>query len=130
MPATPASGISSTLPGRNWTKTEAVPRGDVVVATGVGYAGKPRPCIVLQADAFAATDSVTVVLLTSETAGAPDLRIAIAPAAGNGLAQPSWAMVDKVMTLRRDRIARTIGRLTDDEMTAISRAIIVFLGLA
>ncbi len=106
-----------------------MPRGDVIVAAGAGHAGKPRPCVVLQADAFADTDSLTVRLLPGEAVDAPDLRLPIAPSEGNGLQKPSWAMVDKIMTLRRVNVGRTIGRLTDEEMTRISRAIIVFLGL-
>jgi mRNA interferase MazF len=106
-----------------------MPRGDVIVAAGAGYAGK-RPCVVLQADEFSATDSVTVCLLSAEAVDAPLLRVPIAPAAANGLRKPSWAMIDKIMTLRRANVAQTIGRLSADEMAQISRAIIVFLKLA
>ncbi len=107
-----------------------MPRGDVIIAAGTGLAGKPRPCVVLQADAFAAVDTITVSLISSVRIAAPDLRIPIAPTIANGLRAPSWVMVDKLMTLRRANIAQTIGRLTDEELQAISRAIIVFLKLA
>ena len=105
-------------------------RGDVVTATGGGYAGKPRPCVVLQADEFDATDSVTVCLLSSVPIDAPDIRVRIEPTDENGLKAQSWAMADKVMTLRRKNIARTIGRLSDADMARISRTIVVFLKLA
>jgi mRNA interferase MazF len=109
-----------------------MPRGDVIVAAGSGSTSKPRPCIVLQADEFGETDSVTICPLSAqgEAVQAPDLRVPIAPAGTNGLKAPSWAMVDKIMTLRRANVAQTIGRLTDGEMAQISRAAIVFLKLA
>jgi mRNA interferase MazF len=107
-----------------------VPRGDVVIATGAGYASKPRPCVILQADEFDATDSVTVCLLTNTEADAPDIRIRIEPSDANGLKAPSWAMADRIMTLRRTNINQAIGRLSDDEMALLARTIIVFLKLA
>ena len=105
-------------------------RGDVVAVAGAGYAGKPRPCVVLQADEFDATDSVTVCLLSSVDASAPLMRIPITPSSENGLPKPTSAMADKVMTVRREHLGRRIGVLADADMTAIGRAIIVFLKLA
>ena len=106
-------------------------RGEVwIVAGGGDYTGKPRPVVVLQDDRFDATDSVTVCALTSEGIDAPLLRIPIAPSAGNGLGAPSQAMVDKVTTVRRQRLERRIGVLASDELNQIGRALLVFLGLA
>lgn len=105
-------------------------RGDVVAVAGGGYAGKPRPCVALQANEFDATDSITVCLLTSVDARAPFIRIPIAPSDANGLRKTTWAMADKVMAVRRVHVGRKIGVLTDADMAAISRAIIVFLKLA
>lgn len=102
----------------------------MVAVAGAGYAGKPRPCVVLQADEFDATDSITVCLLSSVDASAPLLRIPIAPTSENGLRKTTWAMADKVMTVRREHLGRRIGALADADITAIGRAIIVFLKLA
>jgi mRNA interferase MazF len=104
-------------------------RGDIIVAAGAGYAGKPRPCIVLQNDAFAATDSVTVCLLSTTPVSAPDLRIPIAATPESGLGAASWAMIDKIMTLRRANVARRIGRVSHNEIKDIDRAIVIFLDL-
>lgn len=105
-------------------------RGDIVAVAASGYAGKPRPCVIVQADEFDATDSVTICLLTSVEADAPLVRVPIEPSEANALKRRSWAMADKVMTIRRAHVGRKIGRLTDAEMAALSRAAIVFLKLA
>ena len=49
---------------------------------------------------------------------------------GNGLRTASQVMIDKPTTIWRDRIGKVIGRLEDDVMLRIGRAMIVWLGLA
>jgi mRNA interferase MazF len=39
-------------------------------------------------------------------------------------------MVDKIATMRRDRLGSQIGRLDDEDIVRLNRAILVFLGLA
>jgi mRNA interferase MazF len=39
-------------------------------------------------------------------------------------------MVDKITTVRRSKLGERIGRLSDEEMVRLGRAILVFLGLA
>jgi mRNA interferase MazF len=39
-------------------------------------------------------------------------------------------MVDKLTTVPRTKVGRRIGRLDDDDMLRLNRAILVFLGLA
>ena len=105
-------------------------RGEVwTVAGGPDYAGKPRPAVIVQDDAFEATGSVTVCPITSHDIEAPTIRPVIAPSAANGLRVISRLMVDKITTVSRAKIARRIGRLTADDLLALNRAIGVFLGL-
>ncbi|HEV3311781.1 MAG TPA: type II toxin-antitoxin system PemK/MazF family toxin [Chloroflexota bacterium] len=54
----------------------------------------------------------------------------VEPSDENGLQQPSRLMVDKITTIPRAKVGRRIGHLVDYEMTKLSHAIIVFLGLA
>lgn len=105
-------------------------RGAIVTVAASGYAGKPRPAVIIQSDAFDATDSVTVCLLTSTAVVAPLIRLLVEPGLTNGLQQPSYLMVDKIVTVRRNQIAQTIGELTAQDMVRLNRAILVFLGLA
>lgn len=39
-------------------------------------------------------------------------------------------MVDKITTVPRPRLAERVGRLGDEDMIRLGRAIVVFLGLA
>ena len=106
-------------------------RGEIWTVSGCGnYTGKPRPAVVLQDDEFAATDSVTVCPFTSKAAHAPLLRLRVEPDRRNGLTMPSYLMVDKITTVRRNRIGKRTGVLSDAERGEMDRAVIRFLGLA
>jgi mRNA interferase MazF len=101
----------------------------VVVAFQGDY-GKPRPALVVQAELFSEHPSLTVLPVTSTIVDAPLFRITIEPSTGNGLRSVSQVMVDKVTTVRRDRIAQTIGRLPDETMLRVNRALVLWLGIA
>lgn len=105
-------------------------RGETWTAAGTGYASKPRPVVIVQDDRFDATDSITVCLLTSDQADAPLIRLPVEPSDTNGLRQPSKIMVDKLVTVRRSALDKHLGRLGDEDMVRLGRALVVFLGLA
>ncbi len=46
-------------------------RGEVWTVSGAGYAGKPRPAVIVQDDRFDATASVTVRVFTTDETEAP-----------------------------------------------------------
>ena len=105
-------------------------RGDLVTVAVPGDFGKPRPALVIQSDRFAETGTVTVLLLSSALVEAPLLRPTVQPSATNGLRKPSQVMVDKAMSVRRDRVGPPIGRLDDATLLAVTRSLAVFLGIA
>ena len=106
-------------------------RGEVwTAAGGPGYAGKPRPVVIIQDDRFDATASVTVCGFTTDPTDAPLFRLPIDPTEENGLVAPSRLMADKIATVSRGRLGHRIGRLADAEMLRLNRAVLVFLGLA
>lgn len=105
-------------------------RGDLITVVIAGDFGKPRPALVIQSDVFGHIDSVTVLPLTSEHIDADDCRIAIRPTPENALKHVSYVMIDKAGTIRRGKAGKVIGRITDDELTAVSRALALFLGFA
>jgi mRNA interferase MazF len=108
-----------------------VRRGDVwTVAGGLAYAGKPRPTVIVQDDRFSDIRSVTLCLFTTNPVPALVFRVAVEPTEVNGLAQASWLMADKITTVPRERLGRRIGRLDDDTMLRLNRAMMVFLGMA
>jgi mRNA interferase MazF len=108
-----------------------VKRGDVwTVAGGPDYAGKPRPAVILQDDAFNATASVTICPFTTHAVQAPLIRLAIEPSQRNGLRAASQLMVDKITTVSKKKVEDRIGRLSDEDIVRLNRAVVVFLGLA
>lgn len=106
-------------------------RGEIwTVAGRPGYAGKPRPAAILQDDRFDATSSVTICAFTTDPTDAPLLRPVIEPSAANGLRTRSALMADKLTTVSRSRLGALVGRLDDQDLTRLNRAVLVFLGLA
>jgi len=105
-------------------------RGDLVTVALQGDLGKPRPALVIQSDLFDAHPSVTILPVTSELRDAPLLRISLTPNELNGLSMPSQVMVDKPQSISREKIGAVIGRLDDEAMLAVNRALTVFLGFA
>ncbi|MGB7217792.1 MAG: type II toxin-antitoxin system PemK/MazF family toxin [Vicinamibacterales bacterium] len=106
-------------------------RGDLwTVSGGPDYAGKPRPVVILQGDAFDATRSVTICPLTTSLVDAPLVRLAVEPSDLNGLRAPSWLMVDKITTVPRAKLDRRVGRLSSEDIARMNRSVFVFLGLA
>ena len=106
-------------------------RGDIwTAAGGAGYAGKPRPVLIVQEDSFAATESITVCLLTTTLIEADIGRQIIEPGPENGLRETSYVMIDKVTTIPRTRLGKRLGALKPTAMAPINQAILVFLGLA
>jgi mRNA interferase MazF len=106
-------------------------RGEIwTAAGGSGYAGKPRPVVIVQDDRFDATDSVTICAFTSDPTDAPLFRIEVTADQTNGLRESSRLMVDKLTTVPRTKLGQRIGQLHDEDMFRVSRAMLVFLGLA
>jgi mRNA interferase MazF len=108
-----------------------VKRGDIwTVAGGAGYAGKPRPAVIVQDDDFDATQSISICAFTTDPTEAPLFRIRVQPSERNGLRTESNLMVDKLTTVPKTRLGSRVGRLDDDDVLRLNQAMLVFLGLA
>jgi mRNA interferase MazF len=108
-----------------------VNRGEIwTVAGGGDYLGKPRPVVIVQDDAFEATNSVTVCGLTTDATEPVVIRVVVEPREVNGLGDRSQSMVDKITAVRRFRLDERIGHLDDTELHELDRALAVFLGIA
>ena len=106
-------------------------RGDVVVVALSGDYGKPRPALVVQSDLFNETHaSITLAPVTSIIVDAPLFRLTLEPSSGTGLRSVSQIMVDKVTTVKRDKVDRMIGRVSDETLLRVNRAIAFWFGLA
>ena len=104
-------------------------RGDLVTVVSSGDYGKPRPALVVQADAYAEHPSITVLPLTSELHDLPLLRITVEPDEATGLKRRSQVMVDKTTTISRAKVGSLIGRLDEATLARVSQALKAFLEL-
>jgi mRNA interferase MazF len=105
-------------------------RWEVWTIAGEGYAGKPRPAVIVQGDRFDATASITICAFTTDLTDAPLFRLPVAPSERNGLRSASRLMVDKITTVSKNKLGQQIGRLDQEDLVRLDRAIMVFLGLA
>jgi mRNA interferase MazF len=94
-------------------------RGDFVAIAMQGDFGKPRPALVIQADQFDEHATVTVLPVTSTLVAAPLLRITVQPSTESGLQKPSQVMVDKAMTVKRDKVGPVFGRIGEDALVEV-----------
>jgi len=116
---------------RNFRMANWLNRGEIwTVSGGPDYAGKPRPALIVQDDAYDATASITICPLSTQKLDAPLIRLAIVPSERNGLRVASFVMIDKVTTVSKNKINSHVGRLSDEDLLRVNRALIVFLGLA
>jgi mRNA interferase MazF len=105
-------------------------RGDIAIVAA-GDCGRPRPAVIVQTDAFPEThSSVIVCQMTSDVVDAPDFRVTIEPDDKNGLRVRSQVMADKPVTVRRERIGQSIGRLTEGDIGRLNIALAFVMGLA
>lgn len=106
-------------------------RGEVwTVAGGPGYTGKPRPVAIVQDDRFEGLESITFCPFTTNPTPAPLFRLSVEPNDRNGLREQSSLMADKITTVARVKLGKRIGRLDDEDVVRLNRAVMVFLGLA
>jgi mRNA interferase MazF len=107
-----------------------VKRGEIwTAAGGRDYAGKPRPVVILQEDRFDMTDSITVCAFTTDPTDAPLFRLPVVPSDGNGLRTECRLMVDKITTVAKTTIGARVGRLANEDILRLNRAVVVFLGI-
>ena len=106
-------------------------RGDIVIAAAPGeFTGKPRPYVVVQSDRMLeASPTVTVCPLTTHLIGIGRIRVAISAEPGTGLEAASEIEIDRVTTMRRTRIASTVGRVPSTLIPAIDTALRRWLDL-
>jgi mRNA interferase MazF len=109
----------------------AVKRGEIVLVALPGDFGKPRPAVIVQSNIFNEQPfSVVVCPLTTEAVGAPAIRISVEPTEATGLREPSYIMIDKIASVRPQRLRNTIGIVDDEIIRRVDSALMVMLGLA
>jgi mRNA interferase MazF len=86
--------------------------------------------VILQDDRFDMTDSITLCAFTTDPTEAPLFRLRVEPNETNGLRTVCQLMVDKITTVPKSKIGARIGRLADEDIVRVNRAVLVFLGIA
>jgi mRNA interferase MazF len=111
-------------------KRLSLKRGDVVVGVASRDYGRPRPAVVVQNDFFNETHAgITLCPITSHLVDAPLFRIPVEPGAGTGLRIASQVMVDKVLSVPRERIAKRAGHLPAAVLRLVDEALELWLGI-
>ncbi len=107
-----------------------IQRGDIVVCVLSGDYGKPRPAVIVQSDLFNEThDSFTVCPITTHLIEAPLFRLPLSPNKQNGIRESSQIMIDKIMSLKRDKIRQKIGQMTKEQINKLNDAVGIWLDL-
>lgn len=104
-------------------------RGDIVTVAAQGDYGKPRPAVVVQNDGLARLDSVILCLMTSDLKDAR-FRITLDPSAETGLKKISQVMTDKIVTVPKSKVGKTIGKVPDYKMKDIEQGVLLILGFS
>ena len=94
-------------------------RGEIWTIRGSGYASKPRPVVIVQAN-LRSGDSVILCLLTSVDTPEAGYRLPIKANRKTGLKKNSIVMAEKLLTVRKSDLGERIGSLTDAEMSQLS----------
>ena len=102
-------------------------RGEIWSFVGHGYGSKPRPGIIIQRDVTGPTPSVTVIPITRTESETGWVRASIDLPGETGTIR-SFAMVDKIVTVRRSHFGARIGEITLKEMRSIERIVLGHLG--
>lgn len=106
-------------------------RGDIVIATGPGFGGKPRPNLVIQADDYLSLPTLILLPITSDLADPPSLlRVRVEPDEANGLRDVSDVMTDVPITTRPDKVHQHAGTLSPEDMERVEDAMLLVLGFA
>lgn len=105
-------------------------RGEIwTAADDAQYAEKPRPVVIIQHTHFDLLESVTICGFTKDSTDLPLFRVLIEPSKQNGLQYSSRIMVDRILTIRKNRLGYRIGRLEDKDIVRLDQTLATFLGL-
>lgn len=112
-------------------------RGEIWMVTLAPRSGSEqrgtRPALIVSSDSFNAApgwQSLQVVPLSSSGAQARRSHTAVLlPAGTAGLPRDSYALCHQLTTLDRQKFGEHLGQITDDEMKAVERGIVIALDM-
>ena len=106
-------------------------RGDVVICSIGGMNGKPRPFVVIQTNVLNENLPTTLVApFTSEVRiEREDFRLIMRPSSSNSLGQVSQVMLDRIIVVSNQDIAKKIGELNKKELQELNQLLAFVVGL-
>jgi mRNA interferase MazF len=104
-----------------------VRRFDIAITLGGAYTAKHRPGVVVRISDNPDSDAVTVVPLSSVDNGSK-WTMEIPPSEKNGLQSTSYAMADRVTTIKRQHLGKVIGHLECEHSDRLTMLIIAYVG--
>ena len=105
-------------------------RGDIVICVVQGDYGKGRPALVVQSDLFNPTHaSLTICPITSHLVESPLFRISLSPLPNNGLQKTSQIMIDKITSIKKEKIHQKLGNITPIELQAVDESLKIWLNI-
>ncbi|MDP1026082.1 type II toxin-antitoxin system PemK/MazF family toxin [Sphingomonas sp. KR1UV-12] len=107
-----------------------IAHGAIVLVAPPTDAGSARAAVIVQADLFNADHAtVTVCPLTNVVGGEALFRVAISPQEHTGLTVECEVQVDRITSVRRDRIIRVLGHASATRMEQVDQALRRWLAL-
>jgi mRNA interferase MazF len=106
-----------------------IARGNIVLVVLHSELGKPRPAVVVQADALGSRLTTIVCPMSSDVGVATLLRPVIEPTGANALRVRSQIMTDKISAVSRDRVRKVLGRITAEDQARLDLALQAVLDL-
>lgn len=102
---------------------------DLDPTRGREQAGR-RPVLVVSTDRFndGPAELVVVLPITSKAKGIP-WHVAVAPGGGTGLRTESYAMVEAIRCISRERLAKRLGDVADTTMGEVEQRLRILLEL-
>jgi mRNA interferase MazF len=102
---------------------------DLDPTRGREQAGR-RPVLVISTDRFneGPAELVVVLPITSKAKGIP-WHVAVTPGGGTGLRTQSYAMVEAIRCVSRERLAKRLGDVADATMGEVERRLRILLEL-
>lgn len=70
-----------------------------------------------------------IILISTQSVDADNLRVPLAPDEGNGLTQQSYVMIEKLLAHPRRLFGAKIGSISQEDMARVEQAVATILGL-
>jgi mRNA interferase MazF len=107
-----------------------IKRGEIWSVAWTGFARKPRPALVIQAEEYRLTETDILALITTTENEASVLRLPVKADKDNGLEQDSFICLDKLMAIPLANLEKCYGKVSDEVMQDVNARLIKILGIS